>query len=75
MDYSGIFTKTMSGNPQKDSIFFYALGANLMLGECYVVVEDTTAYVVCAETQLLVTQSGTVAALTEYGLVPLKKRE
>lgn len=75
MDYSGIFTKTVTGNAEKDSTFFYALGSNLMLGECYVAIEDTTAYVVCAETQLIVTQSGTVAALTEYGLVPLRKKE
>jgi Na+/H+ antiporter NhaD/arsenite permease-like protein len=75
IDYSGIFTRTYTGNSQKDSTFFYALGSNLVLGECYVVVEDTTAYVVCAETQLIITQSGTVAALTEYGLLPLKKKE
>ena len=74
-DYSGMFAKAYTGNPQKDSTFYYAVSSNLMLGECYVAIEDTTAYVNCAETQLIVTQSGTVSVLTQYGVMPLKKRE
>lgn len=75
INYTGIYSKTSYDNiTAKDTLYSYAFGANLAVGDVTIQIQDTIAYIDIAESQLILTKSGQLGVVSEYGLYPLKKR-
>lgn len=60
-------------NFEKDSLLMFSRNKTLIKSEIEVEIEDTVAYVLYADQQLAVTQSGKLFLITQGGLTELKK--